>query len=59
MLSVKFLEVEPIAGVLQELSIIVDEGVCPFTKAMVDDVRAIPHWLKLSFAQIIIGFVVD
>ena len=29
-LSVKFLEVEPIAGVLQELSIRVDESVCPF-----------------------------
>ena len=29
MLSVKFLEVEPIAGVLQELSIRVNEGVCP------------------------------
>ena len=38
MLSVKFLEVEPIAGVLQELSIRVNEGVCPFFKATVDNV---------------------
>ena len=30
MLSIKYLEVELIAGVLQELSIRVNKGVCPF-----------------------------
>ena len=30
MLSVKYLEVEPVAGVLQEFSIRVNKGVCPF-----------------------------
>ena len=30
MLSINFLEVEPIMGVLQELSIRVNKGVCPF-----------------------------
>ena len=43
MLSVKSLEVDPITGVLQELSIRVNKGVCPFFEAMVDDVWAIPH----------------
>ena len=35
MLSVKFIEVEPIAGVLQELSISFNEDVCPFAKTKV------------------------
>ena len=35
MLSVEFLEVEPIAGVLQELSIKFNEEVCPLTKTKV------------------------
>ena len=35
MLSIKSLEVEPIAGVLQELSIRVNKGVCPFDIAEV------------------------
>ena len=43
MLSTKSLEVEPIMGVLQELSIRVNKGVYPFSKATVDDVWAIPH----------------
>ena len=59
MLSAKFLKVEPIVGVLQELSIRVNEGVCPFSEAMVDNVWAIPHLLELSFAQFIVGLIVD
>ena len=43
MLSVESLEVEPIVGILQELSIRVNKGVCPFSEATVDDVWAIPH----------------
>ena len=43
MLRVKCLEVEPIAGVLQELFIRFNEGVFPFSEAMVDDLWAIPH----------------
>ena len=43
MLSIKSLEVEPVTGVLQELSIKVNKGVFPFSEAMVDDVWAIPH----------------
>ena len=43
MLSVKSLEVEPVAGVLQELSIRVNKGVFPFSEATVDDIWAIPH----------------
>ena len=35
MLSIKYLEVEPIVGVLQELSIRVNEGVCIFSKTNV------------------------
>ena len=35
MLSVEFLEVEPIAGVLHELSIRVDEGVYPLAETKV------------------------
>ena len=35
MLSIKSLEVEPIAGVLQEFSIRVNKGVCPFDIAKV------------------------
>ena len=50
---------EPIAGVLQELSIKVNEGVFPFSEEMVDDLWAIPHWLELDFAQFIVGFVID
>ena len=34
-LSVKFIEVEPIAGVLQEFSIRVNEEVCPLAKMKV------------------------
>ena len=42
-LSVKSLKVEPIAGILQELSIRVHKGVCPFFEEMVDDIWAILH----------------
>ena len=35
MLSIKYLEVEPVAGVLQELSIRVNEEVCPLAKTKV------------------------
>ena len=59
MLSVKYLEVEPIARILQELYVRVNKGVCPFSKATVDDVRAIPHGLELAFAQIIGWLVID
>ena len=41
--GIESLEVEPITGVLQELSIKVNKGVCPSYEAMVDDVWAIPH----------------
>ena len=43
MLSIKYLEVDPVARVLQELSIRVNKGVCPFSKAMVDDIWVVPH----------------
>ena len=59
MLSVKSLKVECIAVVLQELSIRVNKGVCPFSKAMVDVIWVVPHLLDLSFAQIIIGLVIN
>ena len=58
-LRVKSLEVEPVTRVLQELSIRVDKGVCPFLEETVDDVWVIPHWLELSFAQLVIGLVID
>ena len=59
MLSIKFLEVEPVAGILQYFSVRVNKGVCPFSEAMVDDVWAIPHRLELDFGQLIIGLVID
>ena len=35
MLSIKYIEVEPVVGVLQELSIRVNEEVCPLAKTKV------------------------
>ena len=35
MLSIKSLKVEPIVGVLQELSIRLNKGVCPFAETKV------------------------
>ena len=43
MLSIESLEVEPITGVLQELSIRGNKGVCPFSKTTMDDIWALPH----------------
>ena len=43
MLSIKYLEVEPIMGILQELSIRVNKGGCPFSEEMLDDIWDVPH----------------
>ena len=43
MLSVKYLEVDPVTGVLEELSIRVNKNVCPFSEETVDEIWVIPH----------------
>ena len=58
MLGVKYIEVEPIARVLQELAIKVGQNVCPLIKATTKKVWVVPHGFKLSFSQLIVGLVI-
>ena len=53
------LEVEPIAGVLQEVTVRFREEICPLVKTSMDDIRAIPHGFELPFASLIMGLVID
>ena len=57
--GVEYLEVEPIAGILQEAAIRVGKNTCPLFEAVVDDIWAVIHLFKLPFPQLIIGFVVN
>ena len=42
-LGIESLEVEPIVGILQEVTIRVSEEIFPLADTMMDYVRAIPH----------------
>ena len=43
------LEVDPIARILQEVAVRVNQDVFPLAKAPMDEIWAIPHGIKLSF----------
>ena len=58
MLGIKSLEVDPVAGILQKLSIRVNKNVCPLAKAVVNGIWVIPHRFKLPFSQVIVGLVI-
>ena len=53
------LEVDPIVGILQGMTLRVSEYICPLVETLMDDIRSIPHGFKLFFLNIIIGLVVD
>ena len=59
MSSIELLEVEPIVGILQEVTIRVCEEKCPLAETSMDGIWAIPHGIKLPFPKIIMGLVID
>ena len=58
-LGVESLKVYPIAGILKEATIGVNEEICPLSKTSMDDIRAIPHGFKLPFSSLIMDLVVN
>ena len=48
-LGIEPLEVEPIAGILQEVTVRVSKEVCSLIEAWMDDIWAIAHGIKLPF----------
>ena len=58
-LGIESLEVEPIVGILQEVTIKVRKEICPLDEASMDDIRVIPHGFELPFSTLIMGFVID
>ena len=58
-LVIEPLEVYPIMGILQEATFIVINHIFPLSMTSMDDIRAIPHGLKLPFSILIKGFIVN
>ena len=58
-LGIESLEVDPIAGILQEETIEVSKDMCPLSKTSMDDIRAIQHGFKLPFSNFIMGLVIE
>ena len=56
-LGIKYLKVEPIAGILQEVTIRVSKEVLPLIEESMDDIRAIPHGFKHPFLSVIMGLL--
>ena len=57
--GVQPLEVDPIVGILQEVSIRVSKNICALSKVAVDDMWVIPHGFQLPFSHLIIGLVIN
>ena len=57
--GVEPIEVEPVAGILQEVAIWVTKDIFPLTKAAMDDISVVPHGFKLPFSQLIVGLVIN
>ena len=58
-LGIKYLEVEPIVGILQEATFIFSEELCPLSKKIMEDITSMPHGFKLPFSILIMGLFVD
>ena len=56
---IESLEADPIAGVLQEISIRVSNDVYPLAEVVENDVWDVPHGFELTFSQLIIGLVIN
>ena len=57
--GVKPLEVETIAGILQEVTVRVSKEIFPLAETSMDDIRAIPHGFKLPFSSLIMGLIIE
>ena len=53
------LEVEPIAGILQEVNIRVSKEIFSLSETSMDDIRSIPHEFELPFSSLITGLVIN
>ena len=45
-------------GILQEVVVRFNKEICPLVKTLMDDIRAVPHGIKLPFPNLITGLVV-
>ena len=57
--GIEHIELEPIVGILQEVTVGVSKEVFPLFETLMDDIRAIPHGFKLSFSSLIMGLVIN
>ena len=57
--GIESLEVEPIAGIVQEAVVRFSKEVCPLAEASMDDIRSIPHGFKFPFPNLIIVLVIN
>ena len=58
-LGIEPLEVESIAGILQEVVVGVSKDICPLVEVVMDDVWDVLHGSKLPFPYLIIGLIID
>ena len=53
------LEVELVAGIIQEVLVRVSKDICSLVEEAVYDIWVVPHIFKIPFSQLIIGLVVN
>ena len=57
--GIESLEVDPIVGIVEEVTVIVYKDICPLVETSMDDIRDIPHGLELPFSSLIMGLVIE
>ena len=58
-LGIESLEVEPIVGILQEVTFGVSKEVFPLVETTTNEIMAPPHGFKIPFSSLITALVVD
>ena len=57
--GIEHIEVDLIAGILQEMAVRVSKEVFPLVETLMDDIRTIPHGFKFPFSSLIMVLVVN